>query len=67
VDSTVDINRSTEGVIREAVERLADLGVVVNHLPIKWLVPFHGDEVGEILTAANKVFIVGFGVTVAAK
>ena len=49
---------STYGVIREAIERLADLGVVVNHLPIRWIVPFHGDEVGEILTAANKVLIV---------
>ncbi|MDH3205801.1 MAG: 2-oxoacid:acceptor oxidoreductase subunit alpha [Gemmatimonadota bacterium] len=49
---------STYGVIREAIERLADQGVVVNHLPITWLVPFHADEVSKILTAANKVLIV---------
>jgi 2-oxoglutarate ferredoxin oxidoreductase subunit alpha len=49
---------STYGVIREAIERLAEHGVVANQLPIKWIVPFHGDEVSKILTAANKVIIV---------
>jgi 2-oxoglutarate ferredoxin oxidoreductase subunit alpha len=49
---------STYGVIREAIEMLADHGVVANQLPIKWIVPFHGDEVSKILTAAKKVIIV---------
>jgi 2-oxoglutarate ferredoxin oxidoreductase subunit alpha len=49
---------STYGVIREAVESLAEHGVVANQLPIKWLNPFHGDEVRRLLEAANRVFIV---------
>ena len=49
---------STYGVIREATERLAELGVVANQLPIRWIVPFRGDEVGKILASANKVIIV---------
>src|SRR2546427_821703 len=33
---------STEGVIREAVEKLAaEEGIVANQLAIKWIVPFH--------------------------
>ena len=49
---------STEGVIREARQLLADQGVTVNQLAIKWIVPFHADEVTDILTKAGKVFIV---------
>jgi 2-oxoglutarate ferredoxin oxidoreductase subunit alpha len=49
---------STYGVIREAVESLVEHGVVANQLPIKWLNPFHGDEVRRLLEAANRVFIV---------
>ena len=49
---------STYGVIREAVEVLAERGVVANQLAIKWIVPFHGEVVGEILTGSNRVLIV---------
>jgi 2-oxoglutarate ferredoxin oxidoreductase subunit alpha len=49
---------STYGVIHEAIQRLAEEGIVANHLPIKWIVPFHGDEVRKILEAAKKVVIV---------
>ena len=49
---------SSYGVIHEAIERLAEEGVVANHLPIKWIVPFHGDEVKKILESAKKVVIV---------
>jgi len=49
---------STHGVIHEAAARLNEQGVTTNHLPIKWIVPFHGDEVGEILAAAKKVIVV---------
>src|SRR5437868_3396880 len=38
---------STEGVIREAIEQLADQGVVANNLQIKWLVPLHVDAIVE--------------------
>ena len=49
---------STEGVIREARQLLADRGVTVNQLAIKWIVPFHVDAVTEIVNSAKKVIIV---------
>ena len=49
---------STEGVIREARQLLADRGVTANQLAIKWIVPFHVDAVTDIVTKAGKVFIV---------
>ena len=49
---------STEGVIREARQLLADRGITANQLAVKWIVPFHGDAVTEIVTQAKKVFIV---------
>ena len=36
---------STYGVIDEACELLRDEGISVNHLPIRWLVPLHGDAI----------------------
>ncbi len=50
---------STEGVIREAVEKLAaEEGIVASQLQIKWLVPFHEKEVTEILNKSKHVIIV---------
>ena len=49
---------STEGVIREARQLLADRGITANQLAVKWIVPFHTDAVTDIVTRANKVFIV---------
>jgi 2-oxoglutarate ferredoxin oxidoreductase subunit alpha len=50
---------STEGVIREAVEKLAaEEGIVANQLAIKWIVPFHAAEVSRILVRSKKVIIV---------
>ncbi len=50
---------STEGVILEAVEKLAaEEGIVANQLPIKWIVPFHSDEVARILGRSKHVIIV---------
>ena len=49
---------STYGVIREAVEVLAQRGVVANQLAIKWIVPFHGEVVGGILSESKRVLIV---------
>jgi 2-oxoglutarate ferredoxin oxidoreductase subunit alpha len=49
---------STYGVIREAIEMLAEKGVVANQLAIKWLVPFHSDIVAGILSESNRVLIV---------
>ena len=49
---------STDGVIREAVGVLAERGVVANHLSIKWIVPFHDEVVGGILSRSKRVLIV---------
>ena len=49
---------STYGVIKEAVQQLAERGVKVNHLPIKWIVPFHGDAVAEIFSRSKRTIIV---------
>ncbi len=49
---------STYGVIREAIEILAEQGVVANQFAIKWIVPFHGEVVDEVLSNAKKVLIV---------
>jgi 2-oxoglutarate ferredoxin oxidoreductase subunit alpha len=50
---------STQGVIREAVEKLAgEEGIVANQLHIKWIVPFHAAEVRRILSRSQKVIIV---------
>jgi len=50
---------STQGVIREAVEKLAaEEGIVANQLHIKWIVPFHAAEVSRILSRSQKVIIV---------
>jgi 2-oxoglutarate ferredoxin oxidoreductase subunit alpha len=50
---------STEGVIREALEKLAaEEGIVANQLAIKWIVPFHADEITRILSQSKKLIIV---------
>ena len=50
---------STEGVILEALEKLAgEEGIVASHLSIKWIVPFHADEVSDILSKAKRLIIV---------
>jgi 2-oxoglutarate ferredoxin oxidoreductase subunit alpha len=49
---------STHGVITEAIELLRMEGIIANQLSIKWIVPFHSDEVTEILSNAKRVIIV---------
>ena len=49
---------STYGVIKEAVAQLKEKGVTVNQLPIKWIVPFHGDTVVDILSRSKQVIVV---------
>jgi 2-oxoglutarate ferredoxin oxidoreductase subunit alpha len=49
---------STDGVIREAVEKLAgEEGIVANHLQIKWIVPFHAAEISRILWQKNVIVV----------
>jgi 2-oxoglutarate/2-oxoacid ferredoxin oxidoreductase subunit alpha len=49
---------STYGVIDEACELLRDGGISANHLPIRWLVPLHGDAILELLKNARHTIIV---------
>jgi 2-oxoglutarate ferredoxin oxidoreductase subunit alpha len=50
---------STEGVIREAMQKLAgEEGIAANNLQVKWLVPFHGAEVVSLLSKCKKTIIV---------
>ena len=49
---------STYGVIDEACELLRDAGISANHLPIRWLVPLHGDAIIDILGKAKHTIIV---------
>ena len=49
---------STYGVIKEAIAQLKNEGITANHLQIKWIVPFHSQQVTEIVTAAKKTIIV---------
>jgi 2-oxoglutarate ferredoxin oxidoreductase subunit alpha len=49
---------STYGVIKEAVEQLKARGVNANHLPIKWILPFHAEAVAEVFSQAKRTIIV---------
>ncbi|MCI0810240.1 MAG: 2-oxoacid:acceptor oxidoreductase subunit alpha, partial [Chloroflexi bacterium] len=49
---------STQGVITEAVDALNAEGVSTNHLQIKWMVPFHGEQIMAILGQAKRTIIV---------
>lgn len=50
---------STEGVIREAIEKLAsEEEIAANNLQIKWLVPLHSDVITSILSKSKKIIIV---------
>jgi 2-oxoglutarate ferredoxin oxidoreductase subunit alpha len=49
---------STYGVIKEALVQLEALGITANHLPIKWIVPFHSRAVMDIVSGAKHTIIV---------
>ena len=49
---------SSDGAIKEAIAQLSAEGVSVNHLQVKWIVPFHGDAITEVVRAAKKPIIV---------
>jgi 2-oxoglutarate ferredoxin oxidoreductase subunit alpha len=50
---------STEGVVREAIQKLADEeNIAANQLQIKWLVPLHADAITAALSQSKKVIIV---------
>ena len=49
---------STEGVIREAMQQLADAGIAASNLQIRWLVPLHGEAIVALLGTGRTVIIV---------
>ena len=49
---------STYGVIKDAVAQLETEGITANHLPIRWIVPFHGRDVIDIVSRAKRTIIV---------
>ncbi len=49
---------STFGVLEEACELLGEQGITANHLPIRWLVPLHGEAILELLRDARHTIIV---------
>lgn len=50
---------STEGVVREAIQKLADEdGIAANQLQIKWIVPLHTAAIASALSKSQKVIIV---------
>ncbi len=49
---------STEGVIKEAIEQLAEKGVTANQLAVRWIVPFHAQAVIDAVNQAKRTIIV---------
>src|SRR5438093_3711390 len=49
---------STEGVIREAIQQLAEANVAANNLQIRWLVPLHAEAILSMLSKCRKVIVV---------
>jgi 2-oxoglutarate ferredoxin oxidoreductase subunit alpha len=50
---------STQGVIREAIEKLRDeQHVIANNLQIKWLVPLHAEAILDTLSKSRRTIIV---------
>jgi 2-oxoglutarate ferredoxin oxidoreductase subunit alpha len=49
---------STRGVIQEAIGLLSEKGIKANHLQIKYITPFHGDQVRRILAGCSRIIVV---------
>jgi 2-oxoglutarate ferredoxin oxidoreductase subunit alpha len=50
---------STEGVIREAIHKLArEDGIIANALQVKWIVPLHAAAITSLLAKSKRVVIV---------
>jgi len=49
---------STQGVIQEAREILAEEGITANQLQIRWIVPLHGDAIVEILKRCRHTILI---------
>ena len=49
---------STIGVIGEAIEQLAQAGIIANQLHFKWMVPFHAEEASELLESCRRTILI---------
>lgn len=49
---------STWGAIHEAVDQLADAGIIANQLHIKYLFPFQAEEVVNLLATSQRIIVV---------
>lgn len=50
---------STEGVIREAIQKLNDEEhILANNVQIKWIVPLHGEAIVDLLSRSTRTIIV---------
>src|SRR4029077_9872741 len=49
---------STEGVIDESIEQLADQGIVANHLQVRWLVPLQSEAIARALSGVRNLVVV---------
>ncbi len=49
---------STYAAIHDAMALLAGEGIKANHLPVKWIVPLHGDAISDVVSKAKKTIMV---------
>jgi 2-oxoglutarate ferredoxin oxidoreductase subunit alpha len=49
---------STFAAMHDAVPLLAEQGIRVNYLPIKWIVPLHTDKIAEVFANAKRTIII---------
>ena len=49
---------STYAAIHDALDLLAAKGVKANHLPVKWIVPLHGEQISAVMTSAKKTILI---------
>jgi 2-oxoglutarate ferredoxin oxidoreductase subunit alpha len=49
---------STQGVIQEAREILAEEGITANQLQVRWIVPLHGEAIMELLKSSRRTIII---------
>ena len=49
---------STYAVMHDSIAILAEQGITANFLPVKWLVPLHGDAIADIFAKAKRTIIV---------
>src|SRR4029078_11043247 len=46
------------GVIREAMQQLAEQGITANNLQVKWIVPLHTEAIAQVVAGAKTTIMV---------